>query len=63
MESTITTFDGNGQPDFLSLINAEVEKVEPAIMAPPSPPENQSIPLALPSCYRHLLTRQQKGSI
>ena len=48
MESTITTFDGNGQPDFLSLINAEVEKVEPAIMAPPSPPENQSIPLALP---------------
>lgn len=48
MESTITTFDGNGQPDFLSLINAEVEKVEPAIMAPPSPPESQSIPLALP---------------
>lgn len=48
MESTITTFDGNGQPDFLSLINAEVEKVEPAIMAPPSPSESQSIPLALP---------------
>lgn len=48
MESTITTVDGNGQPDFLSLINAEVEKVEPAIMAPPSPSENQSIPLALP---------------
>ena len=48
MESTITTFDGNGQPDFLSLINAEVEKVEPAIMAPPSQPERQSIPLALP---------------
>ena len=41
MESTITTVDGNGQPDFLSLINAEVEKVEPAIMAPPSPSENQ----------------------
>ena len=48
MESTITTVDGNGQPDFLSLINAEVEKVEPAIMAPPSQPERQSIPLALP---------------
>ena len=48
MESTITTFDGNGQPDFLSLINAEVEKVEPAIMAPLSPPENQSILFALP---------------
>ena len=48
MESTITTFDGNGQPDFLSLINAEVEKVEPATMAPLSPPENQSIQLALP---------------
>lgn len=48
MESTIITFDGNGQPDFLSLINAEVEKVEPAIMAPLSPPENQSILFALP---------------
>ena len=48
MESTITTVDGNGQPDFLSLINAEVEKVEPAIMAPLSPPENQSILFALP---------------
>ena len=30
-----------GQPDFLSLVNAEVEKVEPVIKASLTPPDEQ----------------------
>ena len=29
-------FDGNGQPDFLSIINSEAEKVEPVNKVPPN---------------------------
>ena len=35
-----------GQPDFLSLVNAEVEKVEPTIKAPLTPPNEQPPSLA-----------------
>lgn len=36
MQEQTKPFDGNGQPDLLSLINAEAEKVEPATMVSPS---------------------------
>lgn len=56
MEETITAFEDNGQPDFLSLINAEASKVEPASVTPSTPPmplESQAStgvpPLLLPS--------------
>ena len=35
-----------GQPDFLSLVNAEVEKVEPVIKASPTSQEEQPPSLA-----------------
>lgn len=34
-------FDGNGQTDFLSVINAEAEKVEPTNKVPPTPSDEQ----------------------
>ena len=37
-----------GQPDFLSLVNAEVEKVEQTIKAPLTPPDEQPPSLVLP---------------
>ena len=48
MSTQIMPFDGNGQPDVLSLINAEVEKVKPANMALPTPPDGQPQSLVLP---------------
>ena len=41
-------FDGNGQTDFLSVINAEAEKVEPTNKVPPTPPDEQPPSLLLP---------------
>ena len=40
-------FDGNGQPDFLSIINSEAEKVEPTNKVPPAPPVVQAPTLEL----------------
>lgn len=37
MDEPIMSFDGNGQPDVLSLINSEAEKVEPTNKVPPTP--------------------------
>lgn len=48
MSEHIMPFDGNGQPDFLSLINSEVEKVEPTNKVPPTPPAGQAPDLVLP---------------
>ena len=48
MEECITPFEGNGSPDFLSLINTEVKKVGSALADPPAPPNGQSLPLVLP---------------
>lgn len=48
MENVITPFDGNGQPDVLSLINAEASKVEPRNLALPAPSVELAPPL-LPS--------------
>ena len=36
MSEHIMPFDGNGQPDFLSIINSEAEKVEPVNKVPPN---------------------------
>ena len=47
MDEPIKSFDGNGQPDFLSIINAEAEKVEPSKVLP-TPSDVQATPLALP---------------
>ena len=41
MDKHVMPFDGNGSQDFLSLINAEVDKVEPASSTPPIPPDEQ----------------------
>ena len=48
MEDTIMSFDGNGQPDFLSIINSEAKKVEPINKVPPTPSVVQSSLLVLP---------------
>lgn len=48
MDEHIIPFDGNGEPDFLSLINAEADKVGPAITVPPSPPDGQQPSPELP---------------
>ena len=48
MSEQIMPFDGNGQPDFLSVIHAEAEKVEPTNKVPPSPPDKQLPSLVLP---------------
>ena len=48
MNEPIISFDGNGQPDFLSLINSEAEKVEPTNKVPPSPSTVQAPVLVLP---------------
>lgn len=45
MSEHTKSFEGNEQPDFLSIINSEVEKVEPTSKVPPTP---------LP-CKHHLL--------
>lgn len=45
-EQTIS-FEGNGQPDFLSIINSEAEKVEPISKVPPTPP-NERPPSLVP---------------
>lgn len=47
MSEQVMPFVG-GQPDFLSLVNAEVEKVEPTSMVPPTPPDEQPPSLVLP---------------
>lgn len=47
MDDPIMSFDGNGQPDVLSLINSEVEKVEPTNKVPPTPPVVQAPTLEL----------------
>lgn len=58
MSQSFTPFDGNGTPDFLSVINAEVNKVEPRILALPAPSVEQQSPrspvaqLALPQIAR-----------
>ena len=53
MDDPIMSFDGNGQPDVLSLINSEAEKVEPANKVSPSPPAVQApapeLPESLPA--------------
>ena len=51
MDEPIMQFDGNGQPDFLSIINSEAEKVEPVEpvnKVPPTPPVVQAPSLVLP---------------
>lgn len=40
MSEQVMPFVG-GLPDYLSLVNAEVEKVEPAIKVPPTPPDEE----------------------
>ena len=53
MDEHIIPFDGHGESDFLSLINAEADKVEPAITVPPSLPDGQQpspeLPLSPPT--------------
>ena len=41
MDEHVMPFEGNGSQEFLSLINAEVDKVEPASSTPPIPPDEQ----------------------
>ncbi len=48
MSQSFMSFDGNGQPDFLSIINSEAEKVEPINKVPPTPPVVQAPSLVLP---------------
>ena len=48
MDEPIMSFDGNGQPDVLSLINSEAEKVEPTNKVPPTPPVVRAPSLELP---------------
>ena len=48
MSEHIMPLEGNGQPDFLSLINSEAEKVEPTNKVPPSPSAVQAPVLVLP---------------
>lgn len=47
MDEPIMSFDGNRQPDVLSLINSEAEKVEPTNKVPPTPPVVQAPTLEL----------------
>ena len=44
MDEHVMAFEGNGSQEFLSLINAEVDKVEPASSTPPIPPDEQKSP-------------------
>ena len=44
MSQSFMPSDGNGTPDFLSVINAEVNKVEPRILALPAPSTEQQSP-------------------
>ena len=72
MDEPIMQFDGNGQPDFLSIINSEAEKVEPVNKVPPTPPVVQAPSLVLPeslpapdqpketSYLKHRLLRSQR---
>lgn len=46
MSEQVMPFVG-GLPDYLSLVNAEVEKVEPAIKVPPTPPDEEPPSIAL----------------
>ena len=48
MSEHIMPFDGNGQPDFLSIINSEAEKVEPVNKVPPNLSAVQAPALELP---------------
>ena len=48
MDDPIMSFDGNGQPDVLSIINSEAEKVKPVNEVSPSPPAVQAPALELP---------------
>jgi hypothetical protein len=48
MDDPIMSFEGNGQPDVLSIINSEAEKVEPVNKLPPTPPVAQAPVLELP---------------
>lgn len=48
MSEHIMTLEGNGQSDFLSLINSEAEKVEPTNKVPPAPSAVQAPVLVLP---------------
>ena len=48
MSEHIMSFDGNGQPDFLSIINSEAEKVEPVNKVPPNLSAVQAPALELP---------------
>lgn len=48
MSEHIMPIDGNGQPDFLSIINSEAEKVEPNNKVPPTPSTVQAPVLVLP---------------
>ena len=48
MDEPIMSIDRNGQPDVLSLINSEAEKVEPTNKVPPTPPVVQAPTLVLP---------------
>ena len=49
-----------GQPDFLSLVNAEVEKVEPVIKASLTTPEEQ-LPFLVPPETLPTLSGKPKG--
>ena len=64
MDDPIMSFEGNGQPDVLSIINSEAEKVEPVNKLPPTPPVAQApvleLPESLPSLCRLLLTNPRK---
>ena len=57
MGESIKSIDGNGQPDFLSIINSEAEKVEPVNKVPPTSPVVQAPSLVLPEL---LLTPSDK---
>ncbi len=48
MSEHIMPFDGNGQSDFLSIINSEAEKVEPVNKVPPNLSAVQAPALELP---------------
>ena len=48
MGESIKSIDGNGQPDILSIINSEAEKVEPVNKVPPASPVVRAPSLVLP---------------
>ena len=60
MDDPIMSFDGNGQPDFLSLINAEAEKVEPTNIVPPNPPDEQLPSLVFPESLPSLSEKPKR---